>query len=65
MKRAGAIVLAITNVSEVCMWWESNNTIYGRSKNPYDTRRIVGGSSGGEGALLSAGGSVFGTHFQR
>lgn len=48
MKRAGAISLAVTNVSELCMWWESNNKVYGRSHNPYDTNRIVGGSSGGE-----------------
>nr|CAH0104196.1 unnamed protein product [Daphnia galeata] len=60
MKKAGAIILAVTNVSELCMWWESNNNIYGRSRNPYDTNRIVGGSSGGEAALLSAGGSPFG-----
>lgn len=48
MKKAGAIILAVTNVSELCMWWESNNNVYGRSRNPYDTNRIVGGSSGGE-----------------
>ncbi len=48
MKKAGAIILAVTNVSELCMWWESNNNIYGRSRNPYDFNRIVGGSSGGE-----------------
>jgi fatty acid amide hydrolase 2 len=48
MREAGAIPFAITNVSEVCMWWESNNTVYGRSNNPYNTNHIVGGSSGGE-----------------
>lgn len=42
MKRAGAIPLGVTNVSELCMWWESVNTVYGRSKNPYDTRHITG-----------------------
>ncbi|TKR93934.1 hypothetical protein L596_008296 [Steinernema carpocapsae] len=60
VKNSGAIVLAVTNVPEVCMWWESVNSVYGRSKNPYDTRRITGGSSGGEGALLAAAGSVIG-----
>lgn len=60
MKNAGAILLAVTNVPEVCMWWESSNTIYGRVSNPYDTRRTAGGSSGGEGALISACGSVIG-----
>lgn len=31
--------------------WESFNKIHGRSSNPYDSNRIVGGSSGGEGAI--------------
>ncbi len=48
MKQAGAIMLGITNVAEMVMHWESNNHIYGRSKNPYDVNRTVGGSSGGE-----------------
>lgn len=60
MKEAGAIPLAVTNVPEVCLWWESVNSIYGRSNNPYDNRRIPGGSSGGEAALISAAGSVIG-----
>lgn len=45
-------MLAVTNVSELCLWWESNNNVYGRSKNPYDIHRIVGGSSGGEVLFL-------------
>lgn len=36
------------------------NTVHGRTNNAYDTNRIVGGSSGGEGCLLSAAGSPFG-----
>ncbi|VDM95254.1 unnamed protein product [Thelazia callipaeda] len=60
MKDAGAILLAVTNVPEVCMWWESFNVIYGRTKNPYDSRRIAGGSSGGEAALVASAGSVIG-----
>ncbi|KXJ80234.1 hypothetical protein RP20_CCG026068 [Aedes albopictus] len=60
MRKAGAIPFALTNVSECCMWWESTNTIHGRSCNPYDTNRIVGGSSGGEGAIQAAAGSPFG-----
>ncbi|VDK68523.1 unnamed protein product [Litomosoides sigmodontis] len=60
MKNAGAILLAVTNVPEVCMWWESANVVYGRTRNPYDSRRISGGSSGGEAALISSAGSVIG-----
>jgi len=53
MKKAGGIIICVTNVSELCMWWESNNRVYGRSNNPYDTHRIVGGSSGGEVSLVA------------
>lgn len=60
MKQVGAIPVASTNISELCMWWESYNYVYGRCNNPYDTGRIPGGSSGGEGALLAAAGSVIG-----
>ncbi|EYC11592.1 hypothetical protein Y032_0050g1993 [Ancylostoma ceylanicum] len=60
MEAAGAILIAITNVPEACYWLESSNGIYGLTRNPYDSRRIVGGSSGGEGALISAAGSVIG-----
>ena len=60
MKRAGGIMLAVTNVSELCMWMESNNKVYGRTSNPYHTGRTVGGSSGGEGCVVSAGGSPWG-----
>lgn len=57
MKRAGAILLGTTNISELGMWWDSDNPVYGRTSNPYDTRRSPGGSSGGEAALLCACGT--------
>lgn len=57
---AGAIPLCTTNVPELGFWVESDNSIYGRTKNPYDLRRTSGGSSGGEGALIGAGASPFG-----
>lgn len=60
LRKAGAIPLGVTNVSELCMWMETNNFVYGRTKNPYDLRRTVGGSSGGEGAVVGAAGSPFG-----
>lgn len=46
LKQAGAIPLGVTNCSELCMWYESSNRVYGRTNNPYDLQRIVGGSSG-------------------
>jgi fatty acid amide hydrolase 2 len=60
LREAGAIPLGVTNTSELCMWMESNNKVYGRTSNPYDATRIVGGSSGGEGAIIGAGGAPFG-----
>ncbi len=60
LRAAGAIPLGVTNVSELCMWMESDNRVYGRSRNPYDAQRIVGGSSGGEGGIIGAGASPFG-----
>jgi fatty acid amide hydrolase 2 len=60
LRAAGAIPLGVTNVSELCMWMESHNRVYGRSRNPYDPSRTVGGSSGGEGGIIGAGASPFG-----
>ncbi len=60
VRAAGAIPLGVTNVSELCMWFETSNRVYGRTNNPYDPRRMVGGSSGGEGAIIGAGASPFG-----
>jgi fatty acid amide hydrolase 2 len=60
LRAAGAIPLGVTNVSELCMWMESSNLVYGRTNNAYDPERTAGGSSGGEGAIIGAGGSPFG-----
>ena len=57
---AGAIPLGVTNTSELCMWIESENRVYGRTNNAYDPSRIAGGSSGGEGAAVGSGGSPIG-----
>lgn len=56
LKRSGAIVICVTNVSENGMWWESVNGVYGRTNNPYDLSRTPGGSSGGEAALQASAG---------
>ena len=41
MKKAGAILLCTTNVSELGLYYESSNHVNGQTKNPYDTRRMV------------------------
>lgn len=60
LRKAGAIPIAVTNCSELCMWWETTNNINGRTNNPHNTTRIAGGSSGGEGAIIASAGSVCG-----
>ncbi len=60
LRAAGAIPLGVSNVPEGGLWMETTNLIYGRTSNPSDVRRTPGGSSGGEGALVSAGASPFG-----
>jgi fatty acid amide hydrolase 2 len=60
LRAAGAIPLGVTNLSELCMWMESSNRIYGRTNNAYDPTRTAGGSSGGEGAIVGAAGAPFG-----
>lgn len=35
LRDAGAIPFALTNTSEICMWWEASNCVHGRTSNPY------------------------------
>ena len=60
LRAAGAIPLARTNLPDLLFAFETDNLIHGRTNNPYDLKRTCGGSSGGEAALIAAGGSPFG-----
>jgi fatty acid amide hydrolase len=60
LRAAGGIVLGKTNVAQLLMYIESDNPVYGRTKNPWNQQRAVGGSSGGQAAIIAAGGSVLG-----
>jgi fatty acid amide hydrolase 2 len=60
LRDVGAIPLCSTNLSEAGLWWETSNTIYGRTNNVYDSRLSAGGSTGGEAALISSASSVIG-----
>jgi Asp-tRNA(Asn)/Glu-tRNA(Gln) amidotransferase A subunit family amidase len=55
LRRAGAIVLGVTNTAEMLMAWETDNVLHGRTSNPWDLSRTAGGSSGGEAAAIAAG----------
>lgn len=60
LRNAGAIVLGKTNTSQLLMYIESDNPVYGRTNNPWNLERTCGGSSGGEAAIIAAGGSPLG-----
>lgn len=60
LRAAGAIIIGLTNQSEMALYTESVNLIYGRTNNPHHLAHTAGGSSGGEAAIVAAGGSAFG-----
>ena len=62
LKAAGAIVLGKTNIPPFLSDWQSNNPVYGRTRNPWDLDRSPGGSSGGSAAAVASGMSVSYTH---
>src|SRR5215212_2281220 len=59
-KQAGAVILGKTNTPEISLAFESDNLVYGQTKNPYDASRTPGGSSGGEAAAIASGMSPLG-----
>ena len=60
LRREGAIILGKTNTPALCFYQETDNKLYGRTNNPWNLSRTAGGSSGGEGALIAAGGAPVG-----
>jgi amidase len=54
LRKAGAILLGKTNLPTLASGIQTNNPIFGRTNNPWDTTRTPGGSSGGAAAAISA-----------
>lgn len=60
LRRAGAIILGVTNTPELLMAWETDNLLYGRTNSPWGPELTPGGSSGGESAAIASGMSAGG-----
>lgn len=55
LREAGAIIIGITRVPELCLWPFTETVAGGITRNPWDLERTPGGSSGGSGAAVAAG----------
>ncbi len=60
LREAGAIVLGKTNVPQLLLAVETENSIWGITRNPWNLERSPGGSSGGEAAAVATGQSPLG-----
>jgi Asp-tRNA(Asn)/Glu-tRNA(Gln) amidotransferase A subunit family amidase len=60
LRAAGAILLGNTNTPEYLMAYETDNSLSGKTSNPWSLERSAGGSSGGEAAAIASGCSAGG-----
>jgi Asp-tRNA(Asn)/Glu-tRNA(Gln) amidotransferase A subunit family amidase len=60
LKDAGAVPYVKTNLPITLLSFESTNDVWGRCTNPHNNKYSPGGSTGGESALIAAGGGRIG-----